>query len=112
MKTASLGRKLGDWLGVVPEDETVPVADAVPEGKAHPSPSPSVFDIETVPRGPVVREPVAVVPEIVGAPVERVPLGSPTPEPAAGVRTFREVVNQRRADSQRRAGPAQATTRW
>ena len=119
MKTASLGRKLGDWLGIVPEDE------------APWSTPPSVFDIEATPRDLLPRETiprasVAVVPEIVSArsvaplpppapvpepPPEPVRLGSPVPEPADGVLTFRDVVNRRRAET-RRAGHPQAPTRW
>ena len=121
MKTASLGRKLGDWLGIVPEDE------------APWSTAPSVFDIDAIPRDAIRRDAiprdasVAVVPEIVSArSVARVPppapvpeparepvrQGSPVPEPADGVLTFREVVNKRRAEGRRRAGHPQAPTRW
>ena len=66
MKTASIGRRLGDWLGVVPEEEAAP-----PVGNAV---SP---DERSVRERPVT--------------LESVPAAADRP-----VMSFRDVVNQRR----------------
>jgi hypothetical protein len=109
MKTAHLGRRLGDWLGIVPEDD-VPAPSTVAD----------YFDLDRLDRMPqthvesVVAQPARVEPTVapeVPAP-SPVPFTQPKPEPAKNVRTFRDVVNQRRADAQRRAQQPQAPPRW
>jgi hypothetical protein len=67
MKTVSIGRRLGDWLGLVPEaEERRPEPVRAPDDQA-----PSRHDVEV-----------------------RV---SPVSEPPRGLLSFREVVNQRRS---------------
>ncbi len=114
MKTAHLGRRLGDWLGIVPEDD-VPTATSA-----------DYFDLDqldrldhTVP----VEAPPAVIPspaprlDTIATPESPAPSpvwsSRPNPEPATNVRSFRDVVNQRRAEAQQRAAYSQAPPpRW
>jgi hypothetical protein len=118
MNTAHLGRRLGDWLGIVPEDD-VPVATA-----------PDYFDLDQLERRPAPRPVEQLTVDAVSvvnsppsssrlAPVTPEPpapspvrSGGPNAEPAKNVRSFRDVVNQRRAETQRRAANPQAPPRW
>lgn len=111
MKTASLGRRLGDWLGIVPEDEipwSTPadlfdLVDAPVELPVKP-------EIQRAPSRPPATPPAPPVPQTrAPSPVR---LGSPIPAPAKNVLTFRQVVNQRRAETQRRSVNTQPRSRW
>jgi hypothetical protein len=130
MKTASLGRRLGDWLGIVPEDEIPwsPPADlfdidaishevrAEPKAQSRPKapPTPPVQQIRVQETRVPKHSPVAAAPQ--PSPESPAPspvrLSSPIPEPAKNVMTFRQVVNQRRADAQRRAADPHTPARW
>jgi hypothetical protein len=122
MKTAHLGRRLGDWLGIVPEDD-VPLMSstdyvdiehldprppaAAPTGAAAtidavshivpPAPAPPRYEPTVAATAPAPSAARAAV---------------PAPEPGKTVRSFRDVVNQRRAEAQRRAEYPQAPPRW
>ena len=119
MKTAHLGRRLGDWLGIVPEDEitwSTPAdlfdldefadTSARVETTYAPASEAAVFAPPT-PMPPPVPHAAPVTP----APSPDRSQG-PFPEPAKTALTFREVVNQRRAAMQQRAANPQAPTRW
>jgi hypothetical protein len=121
MKTASLGRRLGDWLGIVPEDDIpwstaadLPDLEGLPRESVRVEPrvqrrpkAPPAPPVRKIPPAPAVAQPTPDPPA--PSPVR---LGSPIPEPAKNVLTFRQVVNQRRAESQRRAVHPQAPPRW
>jgi hypothetical protein len=118
MKTASLGRGLGDWLGIVPEDDIpwsppadLPELEVIPRESVRAEPQvqrrPKAPRVRTIPPAPAVAPPTPDPPA--PSPVR---FGSPIPEPAKNVLTFRQVVNQRRAESQRRAVNPQAPPRW
>jgi hypothetical protein len=71
MKTASIRRRFGDWLGVVPEEETS-------------RPAVAVAAADTVSPGELEARQIGAKPESV------------LPEPERAVMSFRDVVNQRR----------------
>ena len=100
MKTAHLGRRLGDWLGIVPEDEI-------------PWSAPDLSDLDALGVPAAYPAPGTFAPAPVAAPPEPGPvLAGTTDRQASNVRTFRDVVNQRRAETQRRAVYPQTPTRW
>ena len=122
MKTAHLGRRLGDWLGIVPEDEiewSTPADLFGPDAVARETRRADVemlvlaTPVEATASPTLPAPPTALPTRMPDSPAPSpVRLGGPIPEPAKNVLTFRDAVNRRRADAQRRAVNPQAPTRW